>query len=189
MRRIAQALGVGTMSLYWHVATKDELLAFMVDLAMSAVELPDADDDWIEQLRRLAWSTRQVLQDHPALGVVLQGGVTAGPSLLRITECALAVLRGAGFDARHVVFAFRTYSNVTVGSAVTPAQVAAPEDLSEWERERWTAGNSQRGLDPATYPTMVELADQFDRPLDDEYFSFALEATLAGLRAELDHLA
>ena len=187
MRRIAQALGVGTMSLYWHVSTKDELLAFMVDLAISTVELPDPADDWIDQLRRLAWNTRRVLRDHPAIGGVLRAGVTAGPSLLRITERALAILRDAGFDPERVVFAFQAYTHVAVGFMVVPEPTGAgdvPEDLSEWERSRWTSGNSQRALDPAVFPTMVELADQLERPPDDEYFSFALEVTLAGIRAE-----
>jgi AcrR family transcriptional regulator len=184
MRRIAQALDVGTMSLYWHVPTKGDLLAFMVDLAMSVVELPDRDADWIEQLRQLAWNARRVLDDHPAIGSVLHAGVTAGPALLRITERALAILRAAGFDDQHVAFAFQTYANVAVGFAVSPAHAPAPAELTQWERERWTAGNGQQALDPSVYPTLVELAEQFNRPIDSEYFSFALEATLAGLRTE-----
>ena len=49
------------------------------------------------------------------------------------------------------------------------------------ERDRWNAGHSQRDLDRATYPTIVELADVLELPPDDSRFEFALETILAGL--------
>src|SRR5262249_14902999 len=59
MRRLAAALDAGTMTLYWHVATKDELLALVVDLVVANVAPPNRDRDWIAQLRELAWNTRR----------------------------------------------------------------------------------------------------------------------------------
>src|SRR6476619_5618720 len=71
MRRLAEALGVEAMSLYYYVANKDELLAGMVDLVMSEIDVP-ADGDWKEAIRRSAVSAHDVLRRHPwACGLML----------------------------------------------------------------------------------------------------------------------
>src|ERR1700742_754238 len=46
MARIAKELGVGTMSLYRYVASKDELLTTMVDTALGMPPPAAEDEDW-----------------------------------------------------------------------------------------------------------------------------------------------
>ncbi len=46
MRRVAQELDVGTMSLYYYVKTKDDLVAVMDDALMGEVLLPSLPKDW-----------------------------------------------------------------------------------------------------------------------------------------------
>src|SRR3954454_15837938 len=64
MRRLGQALGVEAMSLYNHVANKDELLDDMVDVVFSEIGLPSGAADWRTAMRQRAVSTRQVLSHH-----------------------------------------------------------------------------------------------------------------------------
>src|SRR5690348_6186378 len=64
MRRLGEALGVEAMSLYNHVANKDELLDGMVDLVFSEIELPPGGTEWRTAMRRRAISARQVLSRH-----------------------------------------------------------------------------------------------------------------------------
>ena len=52
MRKLGEALGVEAMSLYNHVANKDQLLDGMVDLVFSEIDLPDVGADWKTAMRR-----------------------------------------------------------------------------------------------------------------------------------------
>ena len=94
MRRLATTLDAGTMTVYWHFATKDELLAHVVDLVMSpaATATPDPGTHWVSQLRECAWNMRRALVEHPEVGRIILQGVTAGPALVRMQETVLAIL-------------------------------------------------------------------------------------------------
>ena len=65
MRRLAQELGVEAMTLYYHVANKDDILAGMVDLVVEEMELPATDTGWKAGLRMIAMSSYEVLLRHP----------------------------------------------------------------------------------------------------------------------------
>ncbi|MBV8673290.1 MAG: TetR/AcrR family transcriptional regulator C-terminal domain-containing protein [Acidobacteriaceae bacterium] len=65
MRRVAQELGVGTMSLYHYVKTKAELIAAMDDALMAQIVLEKLPLDWREALMSIAFRTRDVLVKHP----------------------------------------------------------------------------------------------------------------------------
>ena len=64
MRRIARDLQVGNMSLYWHVASKDELLALMIDAVEGEFEVPTPSGDWRADLTHTARNIREVLIRH-----------------------------------------------------------------------------------------------------------------------------
>ena len=61
MRKLGETVGVEAMSLYNHVANKDELLDGMVDLVFSEIELPLGGVDWKTAMRTRAQSARQAL--------------------------------------------------------------------------------------------------------------------------------
>ena len=58
MRRLGEELGVEAMSLYNHVANKDDLLDGMVDMVFAEIELPTGDADWRTAMRHRAVSAR-----------------------------------------------------------------------------------------------------------------------------------
>ena len=70
MRRLGQKLGVEAMSLYNHVANKDDLLDGMVDIAFSEIDLSSNGADWKAIMRRRAMSAREMLAAPPLGGRV-----------------------------------------------------------------------------------------------------------------------
>ena len=64
MRKLGVALGVEAMSLYNHVANKEDLLDGMIDIVFSEIELPSSEDSWKTAMRKRAISTRAVLSRH-----------------------------------------------------------------------------------------------------------------------------
>jgi AcrR family transcriptional regulator len=97
MRRVAEELGTGPASLYWHVAGKDELINLVVDRVVGEIELPPADPArWQEQFREGMLQARRVFQRHPGVGGLTLGRIPVGPNLVRLAESILALLRGAG---------------------------------------------------------------------------------------------
>src|SRR4051812_46928057 len=65
MRKLADELGAGAMSLYHHVPNKAQLLDGMVDIVFSEIELPSTDFGWQTAMRTRAVSTREALRRHP----------------------------------------------------------------------------------------------------------------------------
>jgi AcrR family transcriptional regulator len=60
MRKLGETLGVEAMSLYNHVANKDELLDGMVDLVFSEIDLAAGAGDWRTAMRERAATTNQL---------------------------------------------------------------------------------------------------------------------------------
>jgi AcrR family transcriptional regulator len=106
MRRIARALGTGTMSLYRYIATRDDLLALAGDAltAEALVEGPLAAG-WREALTLIARQTRAAYLRHPwsvhfILSAAAISATVTGPNGLRHVEQSLAALAGAPMDER-----------------------------------------------------------------------------------------
>jgi AcrR family transcriptional regulator len=106
MRRVAEELGTGPASLYWHVASKEELINLLVDRVASEIEVPPPDPTrWQEQLKEWALQARQVFKRYPGVAGLTLGRVPVGPNLVRWTEWLLALLRGAGVPDRIAAYA------------------------------------------------------------------------------------
>ncbi|TDD16646.1 TetR/AcrR family transcriptional regulator [Nonomuraea diastatica] len=127
MRRVAAGLGVGVMSLYNHVPSKDALLDAVAEAVLSEIEFTDDPGvHWTDRVRAQARAFRQIAHDHPRstmLVVSRQLHTTAG---LLPVERALATLRSAGFDGADAVRMLRMFIAFIVGSllrevGVTPA--------------------------------------------------------------------
>src|SRR5215471_15593828 len=64
MRKLGQSLGVEAMSLYNHVANKDDLLDGMIDVVFSEIPLARADQHWRRAMRERAIAVRAALLRH-----------------------------------------------------------------------------------------------------------------------------
>jgi TetR/AcrR family transcriptional regulator, tetracycline repressor protein len=106
MRRVAEELGTGPASLYWHVASKDELVNLLVDRVVGEIPIPPADPEhWREQLKEWMLQAREVFKRYPGVAPLTLGRVPVGPNLVRRIEWLLALLRGAGIPDRIAAYA------------------------------------------------------------------------------------
>ena len=98
MRRVADDLGVGTMTLYSYVRGKDELLDAVIDAAVEDVEPFSGQGSWQDQVRELMKISRDVLTRHPGLVQICFRRPVLRPEALRFGESGLGILTRAGFD-------------------------------------------------------------------------------------------
>jgi AcrR family transcriptional regulator len=117
MRKLAKELGVEAMSLYKHVANKDEILAGALDLVASEIELPDGPD-WRTALRRNAISTRDVFVRHRWAGRLWMSQQSGGPERLQLANWMLKTLREAGFSGDLIYHAFHILEAHILGFTV-----------------------------------------------------------------------
>jgi AcrR family transcriptional regulator len=97
MRKLGERLGVEAMSLYKHVANKDDLLDAMVDAVFAEIELPAGDPGWRAAMRGRAVSVRAVLRRHPWAVPMMQSRTRPGPRTLGHLDALIGVLRDGGF--------------------------------------------------------------------------------------------
>ena len=77
MRRLGQELGVEAMSLYKHVANKDDVLDGIVDIVASEIELPSIGGDWKKPMRRRASSAHEILLRQHVVAMETAGATLA----------------------------------------------------------------------------------------------------------------
>ncbi len=182
MRRLGERLGVEAMSLYNHVANKEDVLVGMADTVLSEVELPAEGVDWKTAMRRRAASVCEVLVRHPWAAVLIGSLPHPGPSTLRYADSVLGSLRRAGFTPDMASRAFwlldsyvygfaRQQSNVQLQAAADPNSPQVTLDLP-----------------PETYPYLVEAAVSYASGpgwSTEEEFEFGLGMILDGLERHL----
>ncbi|HCT77914.1 MAG TPA: TetR family transcriptional regulator [Micromonosporaceae bacterium] len=98
MRRLGQELGVEAMSLYNHVANKNDILDGIVDIVVSQIDVPSVGADWKAALRQRAISAHEVLLRHPWASMLMVSRVNVGPAMLRYVDSTIGTLRQAGFS-------------------------------------------------------------------------------------------
>src|SRR4051794_13771160 len=76
MRKLGDELGVEAMSLYHHVANKNDLLAGMIDAVFAEIEAPSLEEDWKSAMRSRGLSVRAALLRHPWATGLMDSGAT-----------------------------------------------------------------------------------------------------------------
>jgi AcrR family transcriptional regulator len=134
MRRIASELGAGTMTLYYYVRTKDELVALMDDAIMGEVLIPAEEfpTHWYDALTAVAERTWDVLMRHPWALQSLQNAAP-GPNAMRHFEQSLAALAATDLDppAKFALLAIvddYVHGNVLRAAEVRPQLTTPPDD-------------------------------------------------------------
>src|SRR5215207_3964399 len=92
MRKLGEAVGVEAMSLYTHIANKDDLLDGMIDTVFSEIELPSGEDDWRTAMRQRAISVRRVLSRHRWAIGLMESRSSPGPATLRHHDADIGCL-------------------------------------------------------------------------------------------------
>ena len=180
MRRLAQELGVEAMSLYHHVANKDDILDGMVDIVFSEIDLPPTTTDWKAAMRERAHSVRAALLRHPWAITLMESRRAPGPANLRHHDAVLGCLRGGGFSIELTAHAYAVLDAYIYGFART--QVSLPFDTAEETQE--VADEIMQQFAAGQYPHLVELTTQHVLRPGYDYaneFDFGLDLILDGL--------
>jgi AcrR family transcriptional regulator len=184
MRRLGQELGVEAMSLYKHVANKEDLLDGMVDAVFAEIGLPRAGADWRTAMRDRANSVREALTRHPWATPLMQSRSRPGPATLRHHDAVIGTLRAAGFPIALVAHAFSALDSYIYGFALQ--QRALPFETGEQTAE--LAQSIMASFPADEYPHLVELTVRHVLQPGYDYgdeFAFGLDLLLEGLERAL----
>jgi len=180
MRRLAEALGAGAMSLYHYVANKEELLDAMIDVVFEEIELPPEDTDWQTAMRRRSISAREVLARHRWAIGLMESRTSPGPANLRHREAVTACLRRAGFTVVMATHANWLLDSYVYGYALQSASLPfdTPDEFADMAEDVFLP---QLPVDEFPYlneSAAALIAAGYD--LADE-FLFGLDLVLAAL--------
>ena len=184
MRKLAQELGVEAMSLYHHVANKDDILDGLVDVVFGEIDLPSGEDGWKAAMRRRAISAREALRRHPWATGMMESRPTPGAANLRHHDAVLGVLRGAGFSLELAAHAYSLLDSYIYGFALEEASLPfhTPEEAAQ------VAQAIMAEFPASEYPHLTEIA--VDHVLQPGYdygneYLFGLDLILDGLERAL----
>jgi AcrR family transcriptional regulator len=180
MRKLADELGVKAMSLYNHVANKDDVLDGIVDAAMSEIAVPPLGTEWRAAVREIAVSTHETLLRHHWV-VGLRARRRPGPGLMRYGDSLMGCFRDAGFSKNLTYHAYHVIEGYILGYTT---QVLNYRSVDVSQFEDIMVGFS-RGDFQAEYPHFTEHALQHMEPApgqeDVDGYELGLDVILEGL--------
>jgi AcrR family transcriptional regulator len=182
MRNLAKELGVEAMSLYNHVANKDDLLDGMIDLVFGEIELPPTDVDWKAAMRQRAVSTREALNRHRWAIGLMEGRSSHGPANLSLHNAVLGCLRAAGFSLEMTVHAYSVQDSYIYGFALQERDMSS-ESADDFAAEAQRQMHAYQAV-LADYPHLVEVVGGYVAKAGYDYateFLFGLDLILDGL--------
>ncbi len=98
MRRLGTELGVEAMSLYNHVANKEDVLDGMVDVILAEIESGPGDAEWKSALRKRILSARRAMLRHPWASAVIVSRRQASPAMMAYMDGVAGILLKGGFS-------------------------------------------------------------------------------------------
>jgi AcrR family transcriptional regulator len=177
MRKLGDAVGVEAMSLYNHVANKEDLLDGMVDIVFSEIDLPADGSVWKSAMRRRAVSAREVLARHRWAISLVESRGTPGPATLRHHDAALGSLRAAGFSIEMAGHAYALLDSYILGFALQEAS----HPFGKGDEKVKLATDFLRAVPAGEYPHITEFLVQRYLQADYDYgdeFEFGLDLIL-----------
>jgi AcrR family transcriptional regulator len=186
MRNLAHELNTAPMSLYRHVANKDDLLDGMIDIVFGEVAFT-VDGDWRSAMRQRAISMHEALQRHPWAIGEMESHRSAGPENLRYHNDSMACLREeAGFSFSMAVHAYSVMDSYIYGYA--QLEQALPSDIPTEAEVRRDAALDANSDYTDKYPYLAQIPIEL-RNINFDYsqeFEFGLELILDGIERTRD---
>ena len=180
MRKLGQVLGVEAMSLYNHVAGKEDLLDALVDIVFSEIDLACDGQQWKRAMRRRATSAREALGRHRWAIGLMESRLHPGPATLGHHDAVLRCLREAGFSIAMAAHAYSVLDSYVYGFALQQANL--PFDTGQSAADMVEVFLSQFPV--AQYPHLAEMGAKHVMKPGYTYaqeFEFGLDLILDGL--------
>jgi AcrR family transcriptional regulator len=176
MRNLAARCGVGAMTLYGYVRTKDELLGAIADRVFAALDLPDDRNlPWEEQVKAVFRSVRRVFAEHPHLADVVAKQHTNAIAMYRGAEAVLGPMRRAGIGDEDAVSAFIALTTFTTGFAQREAHT---DVRSAQAAQRLLAIG---GLPEEEFANVVDVAGLLVAKESEKHFEDGLDFIVRGV--------
>jgi AcrR family transcriptional regulator len=183
MRRLGDELGFEAMSLYRHVANKDDLLDGMLDVVLAEWRLPDSDTAWVEAIKSSARSVHDGLRRHPWAARLLTTGARFRPARVHYMNSLLGRLREAGFDPDSTYHVYHVLDGYIFG-------------FSLWEIAYTTMADDVKGrastlMETIPWDEYTDLAEHRDQHTSEgphqevNAFEVGLDLILDGLQKSL----
>jgi AcrR family transcriptional regulator len=193
MKRIAAELGAATMTLYYYVRNKSDIVALMQDAILADVLVPEGclAGGWREGLTAIARRTRDVLMAHP-WSLTALNDAQFGPNGMRHFEQSLAAVAGTGLDAAARFELIAVVDNYVSGNVLHAVESLARGRAAEADPAMVAAavayGVAQ--LETGEFPQLRAIYAEGDRsagpPMTEDALTLQFERGLAAL---LDGLA
>ena len=193
MRRIADRLGIGTMSLYTYVPGKAELIDVMLDAVLGEAAGPDVTTgEWREKLEAAARGNWALYHRHPwVLQIATTSRPPLGPNTIAKYDRELRAVDGIGLTEVEMDSVLALVLEHAQGAARRSVEAAEAEKRTgKTDYEWWTANEPllEKVFDPDLYPTASRVgpaaAEAYGSAYDPEYaFEFGLQRVLDGVEA------
>ncbi|HEV2779273.1 MAG TPA: TetR/AcrR family transcriptional regulator [Actinophytocola sp.] len=190
MRRVAETLGVGTMSLYTYVPAKAELFELMVDTVLGETPLPEpGPGGWRAWLERFARNGLDGYRRHPwLLEVSLTRGLM-GPNQTAALDALLHAISGIGLSKGEMMAVVQLVVGYVRGVAQSTVESARLEQRTGVTDEQWwteVAPLHDKYIDAGRFPTLTAVfsAEDWDEWID--AFEFGLQRVLDGIESFVD---
>lgn len=192
-RALAARLGGGVASIYWYVSNKDELLDHATNHVLAGV-LADtaqctAGEDPIEDIRAIAVTFFDAIVARPWLAAYFMRDTGTQPNGLLLYERLGQQVMRLELTPRQSFHAVSAVVGFVIGIAADLGQQPPHEVVDGTvSRDEYIARHADqwRALDPATYPFVHHIVDEFVVHDDADQFRAGLDLLLAGLRLQSD---
>jgi AcrR family transcriptional regulator len=182
MRRLGSALGVEAMSLYHHVANKDEVLDGVLEQVLLQVEVPPDEGPWQDRVRALVRGWRVVALRHPGAFVLVDTRPIRSVRGYAPLESAFRILSDAGLSPAAALDAFSVAAALVLGCVRQGPQgpsSATQPDVADHGADLDELGDH--------YPNLVQAIVEHGHAQDlDVQFEMAIEILVAGLERLVD---
>ncbi|MFC5831968.1 TetR/AcrR family transcriptional regulator [Nonomuraea insulae] len=192
MRRVAERLGVGTMSLYTYVPGKPELFDVMLDEVYGETARPhDVPGGWRGRLEQIARENWALYLRHPWLLQVAASRPVLGPNVTAKYDYELRAVDGIGLSDLEMDSVITLITGFVHGAARGAVEAAQAESLTGLTDQQWWAAHApflSRIADASRYPTAARVGQAAGEELQAAYspehaFEFGLERVLDGVEA------
>ncbi|MFI9588749.1 TetR/AcrR family transcriptional regulator [Nonomuraea sp. NPDC052265] len=191
MRRVAEKLGVGTMSLYTYVPGKPELLDVMLDTVYGETARPeDVPGGWRARLELIARENFALYLRHPWLLQVAASRPVLGPNVTAKYDYELRAVDGIGLTDLEMDSVITLVTGFVHGTARGAVEAAQAESRTGMTDLQWWAAHApflSRISDPAMFPTASRVGQAAGEALQAAYspehaFEFGLQRVLDGVQ-------
>lgn len=181
-RQLATRLGVKSPALYWHVRSKNELLALVADALCGQMTLPTLRDSPRQRLDAIGWEYRRVLLGYRDAPRLMSEQPPTGPHRIKLYDAAVGALRDSGLPIAEAVAMATFYRTFLLGMIAEEARQES-DGGSRGLRPASALGVelSHMGNDLLDYPNLRGAAELLVAIVPEELFRTGLKVILDGM--------